>query len=165
MYITHVSKSLFSGSPILCNSKENSLKLRLIKKTRDIEDILDIIADLLIITDSKNIILKINSTTWKSLLGYRPKDVLEKNFVDFLHPDDILNIANIQENIFLQEKELYRNKIRTKTGDYKDIEWKSIFHTTNTIILLIKKLLDIQEVFLFPSTFRSTTCQYLQAMM
>ncbi|MBW3468648.1 PAS domain-containing protein [Arthrospiribacter ruber] len=82
--------------------------------------------DILAIADSSGYFRKVNPSFCK-LLGFSDKELTEKPFVDFLHPDD-LNTTNkeYRETISgLRQADNFVNRYRTFKGDYKWISWKS----------------------------------------
>ena len=81
--------------------------------------------DLLCISNTEGIFLRLNPE-WERTLGYTLKELEGKNFLDFIHPEDLpatrsaLNELTKGRPVFN-----FSNRYRCKNGEYKWIEWRS----------------------------------------
>lgn len=81
--------------------------------------------DLFIIADHQGKILSINNQ-WQNTLGYSQNEIEGKNFIDFVHPDDITpTIQKFTEIRKTRSDEGFVNRYRTKEGEYRFLEWKA----------------------------------------
>ena len=81
--------------------------------------------DLLCIADFKGYFTRVNSA-WQQTLGYTGDELLQKPFVDFVHPDDVA--ATVAESTKLAEGNEsihFENRYRCKDGSYRWLEWSS----------------------------------------
>ncbi len=82
--------------------------------------------DLLCIADFEGHFLQINPS-WEKLLGWTLKELQEKEFVSFVHPEDREHTrAQYENNREGADTVLFENRYRKKDGTYKWIEWKSV---------------------------------------
>ncbi|MBS1979309.1 MAG: PAS domain-containing protein [Bacteroidetes bacterium] len=92
------------------------------------------------------------SDYWKSLLGYRPEEIVTvtlENFLERVHPDDLQRTTESVRNVVDTHHVLYQNEVRlkTKTGDYKWFLDSGIVKTDDKGVPLMSvgSLIDIQE--------------------
>jgi len=88
-----------------------------------VQDMLDLSVDLICFTDFSGKFIKL-SKSWKDTLGYELDELENHNFIDFVHPDDqketIAKMELIGKNDTITS---FVNRYRTKSGEYKSIEW------------------------------------------
>lgn len=63
------------------------------------------------------------------LLGYKPEEIVGKNFFNSIHPDDIQNILSIQTSLEKNEGTEYTSDLRLKNNEGKYIWVESTFKT------------------------------------
>ncbi|HNP18347.1 MAG TPA: PAS domain S-box protein [Fulvivirga sp.] len=69
---------------------------------------------------------EIISPNWISTLGYTEKELLEKPFLDYVHPDDVNMTLKEMEKIEAGANTInFINRYRKKDGDYIYIEWNA----------------------------------------
>lgn len=67
---------------------------------------------------------EIINPNFQKVLGYSEKELLEKPFLDFIHPDDLsATLQEIEKNKTGVEAINFRNRYRTKDGNYLLFEW------------------------------------------
>ena len=95
-------------------------------KTRELEEFFSVSPDLLCIANLDGKLLKVNSA-WEQLLGISRKKIEHKNFINFIHPDDIETTKDAIKYLG-KKKEIinFINRYKTKDGEYRFIEWHSI---------------------------------------
>jgi len=63
---------------------------------------------------------------FRLVLGYSTEELLNRRFIDFIHPDDVEStlreMKNLSEGITTTK---FVNRYRTKTNDYKYLEWNA----------------------------------------
>lgn len=97
------------------------------EKVKEIEtsNFFDINLDLLCVANPQGYFIKINKA-WERTLGYTTDYILKHKFNEFIHPDDIMKtneaIKQLSQN---QELSKFINRYRSKSGDYRYIEWHS----------------------------------------
>ncbi|MFT3838994.1 MAG: ATP-binding protein [Myxococcaceae bacterium] len=80
-------------------------------------------ADLLCIVNAQLQILQVNHS-WCERLGYQPKDLEGKSFLDLVHPSDV--DATVSEAKKLKERSAiggFENRLRTKDGSFRRVSW------------------------------------------
>jgi len=82
--------------------------------------------DLLCIADSKGYFLRLNKE-WENTLGYGTDEIMRSSFLDFVHPEDKQTTVDALNKLSSQNAVLnFTNRYKTKSGDYRYIEWRSI---------------------------------------
>jgi len=67
--------------------------------------------------------------SFTTALGYTAKELTEKTFLEFVHPDDIEATLNelASQSLGVQTFN-FTNRFKTKAGNYLHIEWNSVFN-------------------------------------
>ncbi|MFO7868757.1 MAG: PAS domain S-box protein [Bacteroidales bacterium] len=100
-----------------------SEKLRV--NQEQIVNFFDVNLDLLCIADVEGNFIKVNKE-WENILGYSAEDLEKRNFLEFIHQDDVEKTLDAMKS--LQENNPvvnFINRYRAKDGHYKYIEWRS----------------------------------------
>ncbi len=101
-------------------------ELDLQKKTVELDNFFMLSLDMLCIADMDGRFVRANRA-WEDLLGNSLKELEGKRFLDFVHPDDVIPtqmaMSELESGNIAQE---FINRYRTKNGDYRWIEWRSI---------------------------------------
>ena len=85
----------------------------------------NITLDLLCIANTDGYFIKVNES-WERILGYKPTELENRNFFEFIHPDDIEPTKNILTKLANQEQVInFVNRYRNKNGDWLYLEWRS----------------------------------------
>lgn len=101
---------------------EEALKM----KSDELENFFSVGLDLLCIADTSGNFLKVN-TAWSQILGYSTADLENRQFLEFVHPDDIQLTLDAMTQLSEQNPILeFTNRYRTKDGSYRFIEWHSV---------------------------------------
>lgn len=81
--------------------------------------------DLLCIADLDGNFIKINEA-WSRILGYTTGYLNKKNFLDFVHPDDLDSTLEAMAKLGKGEDVInFTNRYKNKDGSYHHIEWRS----------------------------------------
>lgn len=92
----------------------------------ELERFFTISLDLLCITDIRGNFRRL-SQAWEDILGYSLSDLQDKNLLDFVHPEDLNStqaaLGDLTAGCSVQR---FTNRYRTKSGNYRYIEWMSI---------------------------------------
>jgi PAS domain S-box-containing protein len=81
--------------------------------------------DLLCIANTDGRFLRLNPE-WEKVLGYSVKEMLDKPFIEFVHPDDVQNTLDAVSRLNAQKEIMsFENRYRHKDGTYRWIEWRS----------------------------------------
>ncbi|MFD2570179.1 PAS domain S-box protein [Spirosoma soli] len=103
-------------------------KLELERKKDELETFFEASLDLHCIAEADGTLLKINRS-WETTFGYTTAEILSRNFMELVHPDDrqgtIDNIRKIVDRLPLDR---VINRMRKKDGSYCLIEWNAIAH-------------------------------------
>ncbi len=91
----------------------------------DLKRFLELDLDLLVIGNLKGKIIKVNPA-WQRVLGYSSEELKSINYFDILHPEDHeKGRENFNRLAKGQQITHYINRIKTKTGSYRFLEWRS----------------------------------------
>lgn len=120
---------------VIDRTKEVLLEKELVKRAQSLEDLFNIIVDLIMITDLEGNIVKVNKS-WENKLYYSDEDLVEESFVNFIHDEDkglVNNYFNNNED--LSEYKVFTSRIRSKTGEFKHIEWEVISYDDQLVFI------------------------------
>ncbi|MEY3499382.1 MAG: hypothetical protein RL308_1051, partial [Bacteroidota bacterium] len=96
----------------------------------------------IIIKDDK--FIKVNPAFYR-ILGYDSKDILEKPYQEFTHPDDVTVFGEIIKKLQQNDSVFsHRFRNRRKNGDYKWFDWTSTIDLKTGIIYAVAK--DVSEI-------------------
>ncbi|MDX9800309.1 MAG: PAS domain S-box protein [Spirochaetia bacterium] len=97
----------------------------LLLKTDELENFFDLTIDMLCIADTAGTFVKLNKA-WENVLGYTVEELTGKNYTDFIHPDDIAK-TDLSIQALERQQQIYNfeNRYRTKSGEYRLLEWRS----------------------------------------
>ncbi len=98
------------------------------RRQRHFENFFEINLDLLCMADVKGYFVKLNKE-WEKVLGYELKDLENRKFLDFVHPDDVQKTKNTLNKLACKKDVLgFTNRYISKSGEEKVIEWRSRPH-------------------------------------
>lgn len=81
--------------------------------------------DLLCVASFDGAFKRLNPS-WTTTLGYSPDELLDRPFLDLVHPDDLeATLAEVQHLSSGQETLAFENRYRCKDGSYRWLSWKS----------------------------------------
>ncbi len=98
-------------------------------------------------TDAKGNLNFLNNS-WEKITGFTPENSLGKNFLDYIHPEDIENNPENTELAIINNglvRGCYKLRLLTKNGNYCPIEMKSklVFDGEDHITGMVSTLTDI----------------------
>lgn len=95
-------------------------------KTLELENFFGLSIELLGIADANGRYLKLNKS-WEKVLGYDLSELLNKSFLDFVHPEDLEMASHVIDNSSLENPIVnYVNRQRCKDGSYRFLEWNAV---------------------------------------
>ncbi len=95
------------------------------ERTQEFEGFFQLALDLLCITDAQGHFLRANAA-WSISLGYSTQELIGRQFLDFVHADDVAATQAAME--VLAEGHTvdgFINRYRTRQGEYRTIEWRA----------------------------------------
>ncbi len=93
--------------------------------TASTEQFFDLAADLLCIAGTDGY-FKVVNQAWSETLGYEDGELLQRPFVDFVHPDDRRATIDASKRVANGSKLVhFRNRYRCKDGTYKRLAWSA----------------------------------------
>jgi PAS domain S-box-containing protein len=91
---------------------------------KEVERIFNLSIDMIGSGNLQGYFTKTNSS-FREILGYLEKEILEKPFIKFVHDDDVEKTKQALADAAKGKKEIYIvNRYKCKDGSYKWIEWK-----------------------------------------
>ncbi|MBF0193290.1 MAG: PAS domain-containing protein [Magnetococcales bacterium] len=93
----------------------------------DLDRFFTISSDLFVVIATDGTFFKVNSS-WEKVLGWTEQELLNKPFIDFVHPED-REKSNLEVEKQLNTKKptiLFFNRYITKEGLYKWLEWTAV---------------------------------------
>jgi PAS domain S-box-containing protein len=95
-----------------------------------------------IIKDDK--FIKVNPA-FNRILGYDSKEIINKSYQEFMHPDDVAAFRDIIIKLQLNDSVIsHRIRNRCKNGEYKWLDWTSTIDLHTGIIYAVAK--DVSEI-------------------
>ena len=92
----------------------------------EVEQFFSVALDLLCIADVNGCFRRLNRA-WETILGYSIQELEGQLFLEFVHPDDIASTLEVMSELSEQNPVLqFTNRYRTKDGNYRYIEWRSV---------------------------------------
>ena len=96
------------------------------KKSMELENFFNVALDLLCIADTSGNFIKVNKS-WESILGYSTAELEHRQFLDFVHPDDMQSTLDAMGALSEQNPILnFTNRYISSDGTYRFIEWHSV---------------------------------------
>jgi PAS domain S-box-containing protein len=109
----------------------------------ELNQIFTLAKDIICIEDKEGYFKKINPAACE-FLEYSEAELLNTPYVHFIHPDDVQTSINAVNSLFEgEEKVLFENRYRTKSGKIKWIEWTATMAPENNLIFSVGR--DITE--------------------
>jgi len=106
-------------------------------------------SEIITIANSNGYFIKVNPA-FCNLLGFTEQELTTEPFINFIHPDDVIETKNEYQEIVLQEKNAneFINRYRTKKGDYKWISWNTsgTFGDENNFFAHGKNITEMKEL-------------------
>ncbi|MBF0570269.1 MAG: PAS domain-containing protein [Candidatus Omnitrophica bacterium] len=100
-------------------------------------------SDLMCIASTDGYFKELNPA-WEKMLGYTLEELLQRPFVEFIHPDDVEStLKEVNEQAKGKAAVNFINRYRCKDGSYKWLEWHSTPAKENTILYAVAR--DITE--------------------
>jgi PAS domain S-box-containing protein len=91
----------------------------------DYASFFDLSIDMLCIANGEGYFLRVNPK-FSEVLGYTEKELLDKPFLELVHPDDLQNTLAEMELLGKGHKTInFQNRYKTKEGDYRFFNWRA----------------------------------------
>jgi len=86
----------------------------------------DIERDLLCTTDANGYFLSLNAA-WERVLGWSREELMERPFLEFVHPDDVERTAEQASEVVRPDSQVvnFENRYRTKDGGWRWLRWSA----------------------------------------
>jgi len=118
LQLSEVNKSLLKGI-----EEKAQITVALEIKTKELENFFNVSPDLLCIIDSSGTFVKVNKA-WEITLGYTEEELINKPFLEFIHPEDLQPALENLRNHDRLPNVIYR--YCAKTGNYRFLEWNGV---------------------------------------
>jgi PAS domain S-box-containing protein len=82
--------------------------------------------DLLCTMDADGYFVSMNAA-WEGVLGWTRKELMQRPFIDFVHPDDVERTVNETSKVTQPDSEMvdFENRYRTKDGAWRWLRWSA----------------------------------------
>ena len=99
---------------------------RAVAASRGSEAAFDIGRDLLCTSDSSGYFTSLNKG-WERTLGWTREELMERPFIEFVHPDDVERTAAEAAKVTLPDQELvdFENRYRCRDGSWRWLHWSA----------------------------------------
>jgi PAS domain S-box-containing protein len=100
-------------------------EISLRQKSKELDQFFNVSLDLLCIANTDGYFLRLNPV-WESILGYSKEELVAQQFLDFVHPDDLVRTQGAISTLASQGKVIhFDNRYRCKDGSYRWLDWAS----------------------------------------
>ena len=123
-------------------------KKSLASVNQELKQFFELSPDLLCIASPDGYFKKISSS-FITQLGYTEKELLEKPFIDFVHPDDKQKTIDIVKDLSVDSKKVtfFKNRYLCKNGNYIWLSWNAIPDPkTNQIIATARNITEVRRL-------------------
>ncbi|MEO8716277.1 MAG: PAS domain S-box protein [Acetobacteraceae bacterium] len=114
-------QDIVEAREILARSREE-LERQVEERTRERDRAWRNSQDLQLVVDTKGTLRAANEA-WTAVLGWHPKEVVGRNYLDFIHPDDHTSSKGALATASKSESPVHENRYRHKEGGYRWISW------------------------------------------
>lgn len=115
------------------------------KKTREIDHLFKLAPDLLCIADSEGSFRTLNPA-WEGILGWRMDELEGRRILDFVHADDTAATAKAIDEIHQGKSDQnFVNRLRSKDGKYRWIEWRFYPYRDNLFYAAASDITDHRQ--------------------
>ena len=122
-------------------TRKKKIEQDILIKTQELEQYFNYTLDLLCIADNDGYFRKLNPE-WSKTLGYPLEELLNKKFIDYVHPDDITATLRKLSDLNNETTVLnFINRYLHKNGSYRWIEWRS-FPVGKSIYAVARDITD-----------------------
>ncbi|MDF7807929.1 PAS domain S-box protein [Pontiellaceae bacterium B12219] len=127
----HVAQALFTlANQLSTSAHQNIQQARFIaeqeRADRMFRNFFEQPTNLNMISSFEGIIIRTNPG-WETHLGYKPDELTDHSFFDFLHPDDMA--STIDQMAKLKDGEMitnFNNRYRHRDGTYRHLQWSAV---------------------------------------
>ncbi|MDH5634003.1 MAG: PAS domain S-box protein [Gammaproteobacteria bacterium] len=99
-----------------------------VRAEKQIENMFRLSYDMVGLGNMNGRLTKINPS-FRRTFGYDDKEILERRFISFIHPDDVASVKEVTQNLRKGKlQHLITNRCICKNGEYRWIEWN--IHTS-----------------------------------
>ncbi|WP_027358328.1 PAS domain-containing protein [Desulforegula conservatrix] len=120
------SGELYAAAVVFRDVTDRKLsEMALLQKTEELDNYFSNALDLFCIADTDGYFRRLNSE-WENSLGYPLKELLNRRYIEFVHPDDRVATINIMATLKKERQILnFVNRYRHKDNSYRWIEWRA----------------------------------------
>ena len=105
-------------------SQQKKYEFKMLQQAEELDRFFSVNLDLLCITDDQYRFLKVNKS-WETTLGYAMDTLINRCFLDLVHPDDLSATIDVKTKLDNQIVIFnFVNRMRAKDGSYRYIEWR-----------------------------------------
>ncbi|MFC7737164.1 PAS domain S-box protein [Roseomonas sp. GCM10028921] len=102
------------------------LEARVAERTRDLDRMWRLSTDIMLVADFEAQIHAVNPA-WATLLGWEPEDLIGRDFLDLVHPEDVgptlAEVGRLAEGITTLR---FENRYRHRDGGYRWLSWTAV---------------------------------------
>ena len=120
-----MAQSCLIAGLLINRRRRKSAEVSLRQKTEELDQFFNVSLDLLCIANIQGYFLRLNPV-WEKTLGYGREELMARQFIDFVHPDDLECTLKALSTLASQQKVIrFENRYRAKDGSYRWLEWTS----------------------------------------
>jgi len=129
----------------LCHKLYQDRDPSVLKRSEEIEQFFDVTVEMLCIANTDGYFTRLNPA-WEQVLGWTSQELMEKKFLEFVHPDDrdITNQA-IAKLAGQQKVVNFLNRYLCRDGTYKWLEWRGT-PVNNTIYAAAQDITERRNI-------------------
>ncbi|MBN1244416.1 PAS domain S-box protein [Candidatus Bathyarchaeota archaeon] len=147
----------------ICDAVKGQRSEKLLKEAENrLRQITENMQDLLLLLD-ENLVIKYASSSYKSVVGYSPSEIIGKRAYDFVHPDDLPEVIETTKKAFKNKSTgRFESRVRRADGSYVLLEGigKSLVDENGKVIGAVMTSRDITDRRKIEQTLRESEGKY-----
>ncbi len=121
-----IAQTLLIIALLMQRNRTKTVEKSLREKNEELDRFFSVTPDLLCIANENGYFIRLNAA-WERTLGYSVGDLMEKPFIDFVHPDDKDSTREVTRSLTSgQVGRGFLNRYRCADGTYRWMEWDSV---------------------------------------
>jgi PAS domain S-box-containing protein len=123
--VVFLAQTLLVIGLLVQRNLKRKAELSVRQKTEELDQFFNVTLDLLGIANTEGYFLRLNPAA-ERILGYTREELMARQFLDFVHPDDLDSTRKALFTLAFQQKiASFENRYRCKDGAYRWLQWSS----------------------------------------
>jgi PAS domain S-box-containing protein len=121
-----LAQSFLIAGLLVQRRRKRTAEESLRQKTEEMDQFFDLSLELLSVANTDGYFLRLNPA-WERSLGYSREELMAKQFLEFVHPDDLVRTQDAVSTLASQQKVIsFENRYRCKDGTHRWLDWAAV---------------------------------------